>query len=96
MTTPTTTLSQIVTLSDEYLRRLNSRDAGDFLTDADRWRCVEIRAALAKLWNDRRQELTFEVSGPPRMVSAPDPRVRDVPSARLHARGIQPLPQGGD
>jgi hypothetical protein len=89
-----TTLDHIVTLSDQYLTLLNSREPGEFLTDEEQWQCVEIRRALDSLWPKRRQELTFRASGPPRMLSAPDPRsVRQV--ARF-AHGIAPLPQGGD
>lgn len=82
-----TTLGRIITLSDQYLRLLNSRDPGDFLTDDEQWQCIEIRRALDQLWPARRAALVFERCGPPRMISAPDPR-----SHNQVARGIAPLP----
>jgi len=82
-----TTLDRIVTLSLAEQQLLNTPD----WSAADRKQFDDIRESLARLWTQRRAELTFDAAGPPRMVSAPDPR-----SQRQLARGIQPLPQGGD
>jgi hypothetical protein len=84
----TTTFDRIVQLYDEERQLL---DKGDYLTDDEQRQFADIRAELAKSWPQRRAEQVFEVSGPPRMISAPDPR-----SQRQVARGIAPLPRGGD
>lgn len=84
------TIERIVILSAAEQALLS----GDW-SEEDRQACAEIQAELAALWPKRRAELVFEREGPPRLVSAPDPRsVRQV--ARGIAHGIQPLPSGGD
>jgi hypothetical protein len=87
MSHSTTTLDHIVALSEEEQRLLNQTE----WTTEDRAQCAEIQKALRKLWPIRRAELVFERNGPPRIISAPDPR-----SQKQIARGIAPLPQGGD
>jgi hypothetical protein len=82
------TLDHIISLYDAYLPLLNK---GDYLTEDEQRQCIEIRRALDQLWPKRRAELTFQAHGKGRLISAPDPR-----SVRQVARGIQPLPQGGD
>lgn len=86
-----TTLGHIVALS-EAEQQLLAKD--DYLTEAEQRQFADIRAALAKLWPQRRAELVFERDGPPRMVSAPDPRSQK--QVRRFAVGVQPLPSGGD
>lgn len=86
----TTTFRRIVCLYDEARALLDKR-SNDWLTDDDQARFAQIREQLDRLWTHRRAELVFQVNGPPRMVSAPDPRRR----AQI-ARGIAPLPAGGD
>ncbi len=86
----TTTLEHIVTLSEAEQQLLNQED----WSDADRRQFDEIRTSLAALWTQRRAELVFQVAGPPRLVSAPDPRSQ--PAVRRFAVGIAPLPRGGD
>jgi len=66
----TTTLEQIVRLSLAEQQLLN-KDEWDA---DDHQHCRTIQATLAKLWTLRRAELVFERAGPPRMLSAPDPR----------------------
>jgi hypothetical protein len=82
-----TTLDRIVELSLAEQRLLNQTE----WSDADHARCADIQASLAQLWTERRAELVFDHAGPPRIVSAPDPR-----SQRQIARGMPPLPRGGD
>lgn len=84
------TLDQIVVLSEAEQDLLNTPD----WDAAERKQFDDIRAALAKLWTQRRAELTFNAAGPPRMVSAPDPR--SVPQIRRFAHGIAPLPSGSE
>jgi hypothetical protein len=91
MSNCTTTLDHIVTLS---IAEVDLLSKGDSLTDEERAQFADIRAALLKLWPIRRAELVFEQHGPPRMVSAPDPRSQK--QVRRFAVGIQPLPSGGD
>lgn len=86
MTHSTTTFARIVALSEAEQRLLSK----EYLTDAERQQFRDIRASLAKLWPQRRAELVFAVSGPPRLISAPDPR-----DHRKIAYGIAPLPSGG-
>lgn len=82
-----TTLARIVELSHAEQQLLNQTE----WSAADHARCADIQASLAQLWPKRRAELVFERAGPPRLVSAPDPR-----SQRQIARGMPPLPSGGD
>lgn len=91
MSNCTTTLEQIVVLS-EAEQQLLAKD--DYLTSEEQVQFREIRDALAKLWPIRRAELVFEQDGPPRLVSAPDPRSQK--QVARFAVGMQPLPQGGD
>lgn len=84
-----TTLDRIVALSEAEQTLLNKTE----WSDADREQCADIQAALAHLWPKRRAELVFERAGPPRMISAPDPRSQ--PQVRRLAAGIQPLPHAG-
>lgn len=84
----TTTFDRIVRLYGEAGQLLSQEDG---LSEADQVRFAEIRDQLDGMWNTRRAELVFQVAGPPRMISAPDPR-----SQRQIARGIPPLPRGGD
>lgn len=84
------TLDHIVTLSEAEQALLNTPD----WTADDRKQFDEIRASLAHLWTQRRAELVFQHRGPPRLISAPDPRSQ--PQIRRFAHGIQPLPSGGD
>lgn len=86
----TTTLEHIVTLSLAEQELLNKTE----WSADDHRRCAEIHAALAKLWPIRRAEIVFQMHGPPRLISAPDPRSQ--PQVRRFAHGIQPLPSGGD
>jgi len=81
------TFDRILQLEDEYVRRSSTAE----WSDEDRWRCIEIRRTVDGLWPKRRAEIVFEKYGPGRMISAPDPR-----SQRQIARGIPPLPSGGD
>ena len=69
--------------------RLAAKDPLD-VTDADRARFKAIGAALEELYELRRAELVFERCGPPRMISAPDPRSQ--PQVKRFAAGIAPLP----
>jgi hypothetical protein len=85
-----TTLTRIVELSLAEQQLLGQTE----WSDADHSRCVEIQASLAQLWPKRRAELVFERAGPPRLISAPDPRSQ--PQVRRFAHGVQPLPSGGD
>ena len=82
--THSTTLAQIVSFSEAEQQLLNKDewDAGDHQ------RCADIQATLAKLWTIRRAELVFLRAGPPRMLSAPDPRSQ--PQVRRFAQS------GGD
>jgi hypothetical protein len=77
---------RIVSLYDQASALLTCEDG---LTDDEQKQFREIRATLDQLWDKRRAELVFQVAGPPRVVSAPDPR-----SQRQIARGIAPLPGG--
>lgn len=61
------------------------------LTPEDRARFRALHAELAQLWPQRRAEIVFQLHGAPRLISATDPR-----SQRQVARGIAPLPRGGD
>lgn len=80
-------LEQIVTLSEAEQQLLSKTE----WTADDHQRCADIQNALVDLWPIRRAELVRERQGPPRIISAPDPR-----SVRQVARGIPPLPSGGD
>lgn len=80
-----TTLAEIVRLSEAEQQLLNK---AEWETD-DHRRCAAIQATLVKLWRERRAELVFERAGPPRMLSAPDPRSQ--PQVRRFA-----LASGGD
>jgi len=84
----TTTFDRIVHLYDQA-RMLLDKEEG--LTEDEQRQFADIRDQLDRLWTHRRAELVFQVAGPPRMISAPDPSRR----AQI-ARGIQPLPSGGD
>jgi hypothetical protein len=86
----TTTLDRIADLYDEE-RQLLSRDDDDWRTADVRDIASDIRARLERMWDKRRAELVFTYRGPPRLISAPDPSRR----AQI-ARGIPPLPSGGD
>ena len=66
----TTTFGQILHLYQEERSLLDK----DELTDAERARLPAIHAELDRRWRERRAELVFRVCGPPRMLSAPDPR----------------------
>jgi hypothetical protein len=83
------TFDHIVALYDEE-RRLLDKAGADYLTDGERARFADIRASLARLWPQERLERVQATDGPPRVISAPDPR-----SQRQIARGIPPLPKGG-
>lgn len=76
-----TILEQIVTLSlaEQQLLNKNEWDADDHQ------QCRTIQSTLAKLWAVRRAELVFLRAGPPRMLSAPDPRSQ--PQVRRFANG---------
>lgn len=87
------TFQRIVSLYDEARQLLDKR-SDDWLSDDDQARFQEIRDQLDGMWNKRRAELVFQTDGPPRMVSAPDPKSQ--PQIRRFAHGIAPLPQGGD
>lgn len=84
----TTTFQRIVVLYHEA-GALLAKD--DIWTKAERARYDAISLEIDQLWPRRRAELVLEVAGPPRIVSAPDPK-----SQRQVARGIAPLPSGGD
>lgn len=88
-----TTLDRIISLYAAE-RELLDRACDDYFTAAERQQFADIHADLALLWCDRRKELVFEVAGPPRLVSAPDPR--SVHQVARFARGMAPLPSGGD
>lgn len=91
----TNTLARIIQLEDEYVRRTSTAE----WDDENRWRCIEIRRTLDAMWDKRRAELVFEQHGPPRMISAPDPRSQPQIRRFAHgaiAHGIPPLPSGGD
>ena len=83
----TTTLDHIIALSMTEQQLLNQTE----WSNAERAQCAEIQKALRKLWPIRRAEQVYAQHGPPRLVSAPDPK-----SQRQIARGIAPLPSGGD
>lgn len=85
------TLDHIIALSEAEQQLLAK---GDYLTDDEQRAFADIRAGLAQLWPQRRAELVFAQHGPPRLVSAPDPRSQ--PQVRRFAHGIAPLPRGGD
>ena len=80
----TTTFDRIIELYDAASHLLAKND---LLTAAEQRCFADIREELHQLWPKRRAELTFQIAGPPRMISAPDPR-----SQRQIARGIPPLP----
>jgi hypothetical protein len=82
----TTTFDRIVSLYDQASAPQACEEG---LTADEQKQFREIRATLDRLWDRRRAELAFDASGPPRIVSAPDPR-----SQRQIARGIAPLPGG--
>lgn len=85
-----TTLEHIVALSEAEQAL---RDKTEW-TPEDHQRCADIQNALVDLWPIRRAELVRAQHGPPRLISAPDPR--SVHQVARFARGIAPLPQGGD
>lgn len=84
MSNSTTVLEQIVTLSEAEQQLLN-KDEWD---TGDHRRCADIQATLVKLWVRRRAELVYQRAGPPRLLSAPDPRSQ--PQVRRFAQS------GGD
>jgi hypothetical protein len=87
----TTTFDRIVHLYEEAGRLLAKEG---LLSDDDQTCFTKIREDLDQFWPKRRAELVFHVSGPPRLISAPDPRSQ--PQIRRFAHGIAPLPNGGD
>lgn len=87
MSHSTTTFDRIVRLYDRA-RDLLDKEEG---LDADDQRVFRaIRDELDGMWIRRRAELTFAVSGPPRLISAPNPQDHK----RVVAHGIAPLPGG--
>jgi hypothetical protein len=73
--------------------RIAAKDSLD-VTVEELERFKAIGAALDYLYEIRRAELVFEQHGPPRMISAPDPRSQK--QVRRFAVGMAPLPSGGD
>lgn len=87
----TTTLKRIVSLYDQE-RQLLDRDEYDWQSSAAaRQQFADIRADLEQYWRDRRAELVFLESGPPRRIGGGEPRDQK----RQIAYGIAPLPGGG-
>jgi len=87
----TTTFRRIVALYDEERQLLDKTE----LTDAERARFADIRASLIeRYWPQERAERVRQASGPPRLISAPDPRSHRRVAQFAH--GMQPLPSGGD
>lgn len=86
--THSSTLSRILGLYDEERKLLDRCSCGEWIARDDLARFAEIRTALEALWPKRRAEIVFSLSGPPRLVSAPDEHAR----RRLIAHGIAPLP----
>jgi cell fate regulator YaaT (PSP1 superfamily) len=86
-----TTFQQIVSLADEYIAITSHSE----WTDEERWRAVEIRAELAKLYPRRRIEQALaRVGGAPQILGTYGPRDRE--RIRGVAHSIAPLPRGGD
>ena len=83
----TTTFDRIVRLYDQAGQLLSKNE---LLTEAEQQLFADIRAELDRLWPKRRAELTFQASGPPRLIAAPNPHDHH----RVIAHGIQPLPSG--
>jgi len=77
----TTTFGRIVRLYSEERALLDK----DELTGAERARLPDIHRELARLWSQERAERLLAQSGPPRMLSAPDPRSQ--PQVRRFAQG---------
>lgn len=90
-----TTFRRIVNLYDEA-RQLLDKSGETWLTPDEQLRFKEIRAALDKLWTERRAEWVFAESGPPRTLGDNRPMPHGRPShPRLSAYGIAPLPHAG-
>lgn len=87
----TTTLQQIAALYDEERALLNP-DPDDWRTEDVRDIASGIRRRLERMWDQRRAEIVFSVSGPPRSMGGGTERDQQ----RAIAHGIQPLPSGGD
>jgi hypothetical protein len=83
----TTTFQRIVRMYE----RAGALLAQEAMDDAERVEFRQLQSDLDQYWERERASRVFAQHGPPRMISAPDPR-----SQRQIARGIAPLPSGGD